>query len=100
MSSAGHVLDMITRIKNNEALKKERKEKSRKLTELFRKDGWNDQNIHLRETAISDENLEQLKLKIKSDSVNEKRFGFIYTLIITILVCLSLFAIAYLGFFK
>jgi len=100
MSSAGHVFDMISRMKNAAASKKERKEKTRKLNELFLKDGWNTQNNHIRETDISDESLGKIKKQIKSASTKERRYRLSVTLIITILACLSISAIVYLNFFS
>ena len=100
MSSAGHVLDMISRMKNAAASKKERKEKTRKINELFLKDGWNPLNNHLRETDISDERLGEIKMQIKSASTKERRFRLIFTLIITFLACLSLITIGYWNFFR
>jgi hypothetical protein len=98
MSSAGHIADMLTRMKNNEALKKGRREQRRKLNEMFHKDGLHVSNNPLRESNISNEALEEVKVKMRNTSARESRSALIYTLIISALIILTIMAIIYWGF--
>ena len=98
MSSAGHVLDMIARIKFNEALKKGKREQRRKLNELFQKEGLHVGNNAIRESDISQEDMERVKQNIHNTSLRERKSGFVYSLIISTLIILEIIAIVYWGF--
>jgi|JFJP01.1.fsa_nt_gi hypothetical protein len=100
MSSAGHVLDMISRMKNNQALKLQKREHQKKLNELFRKEHQHNENTPIREVEISDENLTKIKTRITRNLHYESSKGSLLTLIITFLVISTIIAIAYLGFLK
>ena len=100
MSSAGHVLDMISRMKNNQALKLQKREQQRKLNELFRKEHQHNENTPIRKVEISDENLTKIKARIKRNLSHENSKGSLFTLIITFLVISTIIVIAYWGFLK
>jgi len=68
------------------------------LNELYQKDHLHADHNQIRESDISDENLEVVKDKIQTISVRERRVGLVYTLIINILIILALIAIVYWGF--
>ncbi|HET6559946.1 MAG TPA: hypothetical protein VFG54_21650 [Prolixibacteraceae bacterium] len=98
MSSAGHIADMLTRIRNNEALKKGKRAQRRKLNELFHKDGIHGSSNPVRDTNISNEALEEINVKMRNTSARESRSAQIYTLIISALILLAIMAIIYWGF--
>jgi len=100
MSSAGHVLDMISRMKNNQALKLQKREQQKKLNELFRKEHQHNENTPLRDIEISDENLTNIKARIRRNLSRESNKGSLFALVITFLVISTIIAIAYWGFLK
>ena len=100
MSSAGHVLDMISRMKNNQALKLQKREQQKKLNELFRNGHQYNENTPLRDSEISDENLRTINARIKRNLSHESNKGSLFTLVITFLVISTIIAIGYWGFLK
>lgn len=71
MSFAGHVFDMINRMKYNESLKQSRRERYGKLKEKF----YNELHIRnnpIREIYKSKKEIESIKKKIRQDIRKEK----------------------------
>jgi hypothetical protein len=97
MAGEGHIADMITRMKNNQALKLQRKEQQRKLNELYRNDHHHHEDSPLRDVEISEENLEQIKSDIESASIRERKLRLIETSVFTVIVVVALiFIVAYI----
>jgi hypothetical protein len=90
MAGEGHIADMITRMKNNQALKLQKKEKQKKLNELFRKDPSNNESAPIRQVEVSEEDLKRIKSGIKNTSVREQRLSLIETSAITLVIVLIL----------
>jgi hypothetical protein len=100
MGGEGHIADMITRMKNNRELKEQRKDQQRKLNILNRKKIQYNETAQIQDVEISEENLSELKLKIKKKSKQERRIVFHETLLISILVIAFLVALIYWRFVK
>lgn len=100
MGGEGHIADMITRMKNNLAQKKSRKEHQKKLNEAFHKSSGNAEIHPIREVHISKEKLEEIRENIKRTSTKERKLGILITTIFTVVVIFSIFYYAYLSFFK
>lgn len=97
MAGEGHIADMITRMKNNQALKLQKKEHQKKLNELFRKDHHHNEDGPLREVEISEENLEQIKSDIENASIKERKLSLIETSVLTVIIVVALiFIVAYI----
>jgi hypothetical protein len=95
MSSAGHILEMITRMKNNEALKKGKREKRRKLYEMFDKTGTQHHHEEIRDSNVSKEELEKIKEKIQDTAVKDNKSARINSILFSALVILALAAFIY-----
>lgn len=98
MAGEGHIADMITRMKNNQALKLQKKEHQKKLNELFRKDHNHTKDSPFRDIAVSEESLKKIKSGIQNELRQETKASFFYTIILTILVISAIVAIAWWGF--
>jgi len=92
MSFAGHVLDMISRFQYNEYLRKRRRERYRVIRDRY----LEEVNIYHGELtnrpAISKEEMEQIKEKIRTSLINERKAAVTKSIIATFIV---VFAISY-----
>ena len=90
MSYAGHVLDMINRIKDNEALRKAKRSRYKKLRNAYATATVRKGPVNKPETKLSKKELEAIKEKIRNDLKRERRRAWsltiTFTLIITMLV--------------
>lgn len=98
MGAEGHIADMITRMKNNQALKEQRKAQQKKINDLYRKSQHPEQEDAIHDVEISDENLNRIKVRIKRKMRHEKRVVSVYTLVITVLFISLMIIAAYLIF--
>lgn len=100
MPGEGHIADMNTRMKNNRELKEQRKERQKKLNELFRKEHHYSGETSIADVKIPEENLQTIKSGIKTKLTLESQSVFRNTLLISILVVAAIVAIVYWGFVK
>ncbi|MCW3786134.1 hypothetical protein [Plebeiibacterium sediminum] len=81
MSSAGHVLDMIARMKNNRALKEQNLSKYQKIENAYQKH----KNIHRAfydKNKLSEKEIQILKNDIKQRMVTDQRNRLIKTVLL------------------
>lgn len=88
MSFAGHVLDMINRMKFNESLKQDQKKRRSKIIEASRMKTNHDESYELEYKEIADEELKELKIKIRADIRNENLKVNIRTIAIILIIIL------------
>jgi len=74
MSFAGHVYDMIYRIKYNDSIRPSKKPKYHEGKTIKSTNYSNYEPLELKEPLISTKELEQLKQNIRKASVKERRF--------------------------
>jgi hypothetical protein len=91
MSSAGHVLDMINRSKANEAERKYRREKQRKIREAFI-EGYRTHGIATHDrTNLTKEELDEIKSnirnKLKKERIRSSIIQIAGTLVVFAFVC-------------
>ena len=91
MSSAGHIFEMINRIKQNEALKKDRRNMRDKIREAYLQEIKNHHPINDTHKLPPAE-LAELKRKIKLKIIKERRRR---TTMSVILICCLLFLLVY-----
>jgi hypothetical protein len=85
MSSAGHVLDMINRMKQNRALLRRRHDKSKKLRNMYLNSvHYKDHTFH--EKKISPEVCEKIKLEIRKKLKRDRIKNNIFRIFISILI--------------
>jgi len=90
--SHGHILDMISRLKYNSAEKKIRQQKREDFRQKFIDDTRIAGSYSVRHSDISDEDLMDLKLKIKTDIKSDRKKNIIRAIIVTtILISICLF---------
>ncbi len=96
MSFAGHVIDMIARIKYNESLKKSRREHYARIKEAYAKGIRNKEPHLLKEKEITKEELENIKRQIRVKIKRERLRNIVTSISFTIVVILiSFIAIRY-----
>jgi hypothetical protein len=95
MSYAGHVLDMINRIKANEAHKKARRKKIRKVREAYMSATASDKPGKLHISNYSREELERIKIKIRKDLREQNQKKIVMT---SITVAISLLVAGLLAY--
>lgn len=88
MSGAGHIADMIARMKNNSETKKIHRERRKKMQEAYLDGHHNAEQNQIREKVISREKLEKIKQKIRLSLAREKIFSTILTTIFSILAAI------------
>ncbi|NJK87912.1 MAG: hypothetical protein HC906_20060 [Bacteroidales bacterium] len=93
MSSAGHILDMIIRMRNNEALRKMVKSRYKDLKEAYNKHKAHHIEF-IDRPRPSDEELMKIKLKIRNSIKRERRIYFIQ-LSVTTLILLTIFMLLF-----
>lgn len=98
MSSAGTVLDMIIRVRNNSALIKGRN-KYKDLKNAYLKNAYKHYKL-IDKSTLSDDELNAVRNKIKANIIRETRISIIKTIITTIVivVILSVFIYHYWSF--
>lgn len=88
MSGAGHIADMIARMKNNALAKKTRQDRRKEIKESYLNGHHNSEQNQIREKVISREKLEKIKQKIRFRLAREKIFSTILTTIFSILAAI------------
>ena len=83
MSSAGHILDMIIRMKNNRALNEGRKLRHARIRKAYEKQ-IRKRKIYLKKNKLSDEEFKVLKQKIRNKIRVERIRKIIFTSIFTL----------------
>ena len=96
MSSAGHVIDMNNRMKQNAALKGLRRKRFQKVKEMYliELEHFNIKN-NLTKQHVSKEELAQIKLKIRQKIKTQRKKSFQLSLITSIVIILTLFYLLY-----
>ncbi len=93
MSYGGHVLDMINRMKQNEALRKSRRDRHAKIKDSFEKHQFVNREGTMRQTELPNEEIDEIKLRIRHKLFRERKI-FLFKSGLVIL-CLLLLAIIY-----
>ena len=94
MSYGGHVADMLSRLKNNESMRKKRPRVAERLQDIRLKNA--EANDELRKhKKLSDEELLKYSKKAKKFSKKELRIRYTTYLIITLLIFFLLWYFAY-----
>ena len=93
MSSAGTILDMIIRVRNNSALIKGRN-KYKDLKKAYLKNVYKHYKLFDKIT-LSDDELKAVRNKIKANIIRETRMSIIKTIITTILIVVILSFLIY-----
>lgn len=88
MGAEGHIADMITRMKNNEANRQERKARQKKLNEVYREGKGSNPHIELTEEAIAPETMEALKNDIRQKASSERKSHLVGTIGVTAFILL------------
>jgi hypothetical protein len=96
MSFAGHVMDMISRMKQNEALKSSRRYKYKKIKDAYFEEIGSYHAINnLTKQNLSKEELLIVKKRIKARLKSERKRSLILTMVFVILVCTFLAYLIY-----
>lgn len=85
MSFAGHVLDMISRMKQNQALKNNKRNRYNKLKELYLENTIEVQN-NLTKQRVSDDELKLIKDRIRKQLGKEQKRKVTYSVILTFVI--------------
>ena len=91
MSFAGHVFDMINRVKYNESLKKMHRDRYARIKELYTDDLSALKKFEVHEDKIAPEEIKKIKLKIKKQIAKENKNTVIKAFVFTVLLILSVF---------
>ncbi|PWD99667.1 hypothetical protein DDZ16_09485 [Marinilabilia rubra] len=102
MSSAGHIIDMINRAKQNEALKRNRRERTQRVLKAYRNEIRSYKNNKGCHEEISEVDLLRIKESIRKTIEKERRHQIFQTvvLLMSILGCLIYLVIKFLPVFK
>ncbi|MBN2612114.1 MAG: hypothetical protein JXB00_11205 [Bacteroidales bacterium] len=95
MSSAGHILDMIIRFRNNEALRKATRNRYTEMKESYLKHCFK----HLggfSDNKPTDIDLDRIKKKIRADIIRERKMVMIKSSITLLLVLMLITFLMYL----
>ena len=98
MSYAGHVMDMINRIKYNESLKQARRDRYKMLKEAYL-EGIH-YHIKTKSDTIPKEKLEGIKQKIRADLKREYKIFLIKTTLTTTFITVAIALLIYYRFFR
>ena len=93
MSFGGHVLDMVNRMKANEALKKAHRAKYRRIRDAYINSTNSKLSGKLTSNTISKEEMEVIKAKIRVDLRRERRIELVLTYSVTLLLSIAVFII-------
>lgn len=85
MSSAGHIFDMITRNKNNEALKGISRNRHKKVRESYLKHAYQHFK-YIDRSKLSSSELKELKSEIRNRIIKGRRKQFMKSIIATVFV--------------
>ncbi len=91
MSSAGHVLDMIARIKNNRALKEQNLNKYRKIKAAYEKHADHHISFHDK-NKLSEQESRKLLTTIRETIIQEQKKQLIKTIALIIFLILTISA--------
>ncbi|MDF1549193.1 MAG: hypothetical protein P1P88_15310 [Bacteroidales bacterium] len=95
MSSAGHILDMIKKMQQNEALKNARKNRFRKSKKVYEhQKNENHINNNLSKQNVSNEELVLIKEKIRTRIKMEKKKQQIFTFLSLVIIIIFIFYIS------
>ncbi len=89
MSSAGHVMDMNNRLKQNRALKLERKSRYQKVKDAHLKVSSKGKYSLLDKTTLTEEELYNLKLSLRKDIIKQQKRGTIFTIVFSGIVVIA-----------
>lgn len=98
MISAGHVADMISRIKYNESLKQSNRSRYARLKEAYL-EGIH-YHIECKADSVSPEKLEEVKQKIRADIKRERIALYIKSVITSLIILVPVIAYFYIRFFR
>lgn len=93
MSSAGTILDMIIRVRNNSALIKGRN-KYKDLKNAYLKNVYKHYKL-IDKSILSDDELKTVRNKIKANIIRETRISIIKTIITTIVIVIIISGLIY-----
>jgi hypothetical protein len=89
MSSAGHILDMIIRSRNNEALRKSRRKRYADIKDAYLQYVY--QHVKFEDKiSLSEAELKVIKTKIRAKIIKERRIVYLKTTF-TVLIIVGLF---------
>lgn len=86
MSFAGHVLDMISRMKQNQALKNNKRNHYNKLKELYLENTIELQKNNLTKQKVSNDELKLIKDRIKNQLGTEQKKKVTYSILLTFII--------------
>lgn len=98
MGGEGHMADMITRMKNNRAIKDQKKQQQRKVNDLYRNHHHNADGDPIHDVEISGENLDKIKISIRRRTDHDRRIGMFFSLVVTIIIVSAIVVIIFWGF--
>ena len=87
MSSAGHVLDSINRMKQNKALKNARRNRYSKVRETYLKHATHEFK-YIDNSNLTPDELRELKVNIRNKIIRERRTIFIKSIITTMIIAI------------
>lgn len=86
MSSAGHIMDMINKIRYNSSLRTSYKSRYARIKEAYQKELGSKQVTYVRKTNISKKDLEDVRQIIRRKLKREQRNAFIKTIVLFTIV--------------
>lgn len=99
MGFGGHVADMISRLRFNDALRHSYRSRHDRIKEAFRNEIAPGRVILKDKTSLTKEQLDEIKLKIRNEIIKERRIAVIKTIVsmVIIIAALVVFAILLLN---
>lgn len=98
MGGEGHMADMITRMKNNRAIKDQKKQQQRKVNDLYRNHHHSENSEPIHDVEISEEKLEKIKISIRRRKYREHRISMFFSLVVTIIIVSAIVIAIFWGF--
>ncbi len=95
MSSAGHIMDMINRMKYNASLKTSYRTRYARVKEAYEKELGMRHVHHLMESQITKQELENLRQQIRNTIRRENRESLLKTIVVFVIVSVFLGYMAY-----
>ncbi len=99
MSFAGHVMDMINRVKYNESLKKGIRSKHSRVKEEYKKKLNSESLNTLKYKELTPEGLRHLKSKIKAEIIRQNKIYIVKTTLLLLFSFMLVLSIWYYFFF-
>jgi len=97
MSYGGHVLDMINRMKQNDALRKSRRDRHAKIKDSFEKHQSLSPNGSMRQTELPREEMDEIKLRIRYKLIRDRKIFLLKSaLVMLFLLLLTILFFKYL----